>query len=337
MTKTRLFYTAITILCIVCSIASLYIQNLYLLRVFILAAITAILALSVNILVGYTGQISLGHAGFFGIGAYMVGILNVNYHLSFWLCMVIAVLFSGLMGLILGLPTTKLKGHFLGIATLGFGVIVNGVLNNWMQVTGGPQGIRDIQSPTLFSIPLEYGNYFLGFIVACLSLLVLVIYLLIKSPVGRAWSCLKQDEITAYVTGIHVYRYKLLAFTLSGGIAGFAGALFAGYMTFISPDTFDLNQSISIITTVILGGSGTIAGPLLGTALLSFLNEWLRNFDELRLVIYGVILVAVIVFIPEGIYPFFKNKIISLFSRRKRVNQLKTSIDPHAGKDAVNE
>ncbi|MFT8872046.1 MAG: branched-chain amino acid ABC transporter permease [Sporolactobacillus sp.] len=299
---------------------SLYIQNLYLLRVLTLAAITAILAMSVNILVGYTGQISLGHAGFYGVGAYTVGVFNVSLHVPFWPSLVLSVLLSAVAGLLLGLPTTKLKGHFLGIATMGFGVIVNGVLNNWTSVTGGPNGIRGVQTPTLFSLPLTYGNYFLGFALASLFIVILFIYLLVNSPVGRAWDCLKQDEITAYVAGIHVYRYKLLAFTISGALAGYAGALFAGYMTFISPDTFDLNQSISLMTTVILGGMGTIIGPILGTAILTFFNEWLRNFDEARLIIYGLLLVTMIVILPQGIYPFVKQRWQRMFAVKRKAD-----------------
>lgn len=318
--------------CLAAVYGSLYIQNLYFLRVAVLAVIMAILALSVNLLVGYTGQISLGHAGFYGIGAYVIGVLNVNMHLPFWICLVFSVLFSALIGFILGLPTTKLKGHFLGIATMGFGVIVNGILNNWTSVTGGPNGIRGIESPSLFSLPLQYGNYFLGFSLASLLLIILLTYLIIQSPIGRAWQCLKHDEITAYVAGINVYRYKLLAFTLSGGIAGYAGALFAGYMTFISPDTFDLNQSIAVITTVILGGAGTIVGPLVGTGILAFFNEWLRNFNELRLVLYGMILVTMIVMLPEGIYPFLKRKIIGLVFGKKK-ERIKKNENPAKRKE----
>lgn len=306
---------------VICVYASLYLQNLYMLRVAVLAVLTAILAVSVNLLVGYTGQISLGHAGFYGIGAYTVGLLTINLHWSFWISLLVAVLVSSLMGFILGLPTTNLKGHFLGIATLGFGVIINVVLNNWTQLTNGPQGIRGIPSPQIFGISLHYQNYFLSFSLACLLLIVLLVYWLIHSAVGRAWRCIRQDEITAHVVGIHVYRYKLLAFTLSGGIAGLAGALFAGYMTFISPDTFDLNQSIAIITTTILGGAGTLGGPLLGTAILTVLSEWLRNFDELRLVIYGAILVLVIVFIPEGIYPFLQKHIRHIWAAKKEKSE----------------
>ncbi|RYM02695.1 branched-chain amino acid ABC transporter permease [Sporolactobacillus sp. THM7-7] len=336
MTRARkIYFLAIAAICIFGVYGSLYLQNLYLLRVAILAVITAILALSVDILVGYTGQISLGQAGFFGIGAYVMGILNTNFHLPFWISLVFAILFTGFVGFVLGLPTTKLKGHFLGIATMGFGVIVNGVLNNWTSVTGGPNGIRGIETPYFFSISLEYGNYFLGFALASLFVVILLIFLIVHSPIGRAWRCLRQDEITAYVAGINVYKYKLIAFMLSGGIAGYAGSLFAGYMTFISPETFDLNQSISLITTVIMGGSGTLLGPLLGTAILSFVNEWLRNFSELRLVIYGFILVTMITLLPEGIYPFFKRKILFFFTSKKKKRSIET--EGSNGKDVVNE
>lgn len=323
MKSKQTIFLSIIALGIVCVVASLYIQNLYLLRVSTLAVITAILAVSVNLLVGYTGQISLGHAGFYGIGAYSFALLTTQLHLPVWLSFLVAFILSGLMGLVLGLPTTKLKGHFLGIATLGFGIIVNVVLNNWISLTGGPVGIRNIPIPSVFGISLQYENYFLSFTVACLLLIILLVYFVIHSAIGRAWKCIKRDEISAEVSGINVYGYKLLAFSLSGGIAGIAGSLYASFMTFVSPEAFDSNQSITIITTVILGGAGTLVGPLLGTGIITVLNESLRDFQELRLIIYGLLLVVFIVFMPQGIYLFIKERARSLWTPKKRKQKQK--------------
>lgn len=324
--KRTLFLFSI-VLGIICVVASLYLQNLYLLRVSTLAVISAILAISVNLLVGYTGQISLGHAGFFGIGAYTVALLTTQLNWSVWLAFATAFVVSAFTGLLLGLPTTKLKGHFLGIATLGFGIIVNVVLNNWTELTEGPMGIRNIPTPELFGISLQYENYYMAFATASLLLILLLVYLVVNSAVGRAWKCIKRDEITAEVSGINVYGYKLLAFSASGGIAGIAGALYASFMTFVSPETFDLNQSITIVTTVVLGGAGTLAGPLIGTGLLTLISESLRDFQELRLIIYGAILVAFIVFMPQGIYPFVKERIQKRLSPSKtKINQLRREI-----------
>lgn len=285
-------------------VGSLYLQNLYILNVLILAVISAILAVSVNLLVGYTGQVSLGHAGFYGIGAYAVGILTTTYYWNYWAAFVIACLLPAFVGFLLGLPTTRLRGHFLAIATLGFGVITNVALNNWMALTNGPTGIRGIPSPQLFGISLQYPNFFLAFALVCLVLVMVLVDLLIHSPIGRAWKCIRGDEISALTSGIYVHVYKLLAFSLSGGIAGLAGALYAGAINFISPDVFDLNQSITILITAIIGGSGTLFGPLVGAGLLAVIGEALRSLEGLRLVIYGLLLVAVIVFMPEGVYPF---------------------------------
>lgn len=314
MKSKKILFLSLVALGIVCVIASLYIQNLYLLRVSTLAIITAILAVSVNLLVGFTGQISLGHSGFYGIGAYSFALLTTQLNWSIWLSLLAAFILSGFVGLIIGLPTTKLKGHFLGIATLGFGIIVNVLLNNWISLTGGPVGIRNIPVFSLFGISFEYQNYFLSFTIACLLLIILFNYFLINSAIGRAWKCIKRDEISAEVSGINVYRYKLLAFALSGGIAGIAGSLYASFMNFVSPEAFDTNQSITIITTVILGGAGTLAGPLLGTGILTVLNESLRDFQELRLIIYGLLLVVFIVFMPQGIYLFFKERVKNLLA-----------------------
>ncbi|WP_445492021.1 branched-chain amino acid ABC transporter permease [Niallia sp. 03133] len=320
MRSKQAIFLSIVFLGIVCVVASLYIQNLYFLRVSTLAVITAILAVSVNLLVGYTGQISLGHAGFYGIGAYSFALLTTHLNWPIWLSFLTAFILSGLMGLVLGLPTTKLKGHFLGIATLGFGIIVNVVLNNWISITGGPVGIRNIPIPSVFGISLQYENYFLSFTVACLLIIILLVYFVISSAIGRAWRCIKRDEISAEVSGINVYGYKLLAFSLSGGIAGIAGSLYASFMTFVSPEAFDSNQSITIITTVILGGAGTLVGPLLGTGIITVLNESLRDFQELRLIIYGLLLVVFIVFMPQGIYLFIKERAKSLWMPKKQKN-----------------
>jgi len=317
-----------TVLGIICVVASLYMQNLYLLRVSTLAVISAILAVAVNLLVGYTGQISLGHAGFFGIGAYTTALLTTELHWSVWFAFAAAFVVSAFAGLLLGLPTTKLKGHFLGIATMGFGIIVNVVLNNWTELTQGPMGIRNIPAPELFGISLQYENYYLSFAVASLLLILLLVYLVVNSAIGRAWKGIKRDEITAEVSGINVYGYKLLAFSASGGIAGIAGALYASFMTFVSPETFDLNQSITIVTTVVLGGAGTLAGPLIGTGILTLISELLRDFQELRLIIYGAVLVALIVFMPQGIYPFLKERIQKRLSPSKAaINQERRGID----------
>ncbi|UZJ80540.1 branched-chain amino acid ABC transporter permease [Fictibacillus sp. KU28468] len=309
MNRNRILFWTCILVGIICVLSSLYLQNLYILRVAVFAVIAAMLAVSVNLLVGYTGQVSLGQAGFYGIGAYTVGVLTTQWHWSFWLALLAAFILTSLTGLILGLPTTQLKGHFLGIATLGFGIIVNVIFNNWTSLTGGPNGIRGIAPPELFGISLQYENYFLGFSLFCLMVVVLLVHLVVNSAIGRAWKCIRHDEISAQVSGINVYGYKLMAFSLSGGIAGIAGGLYAGFMTFISPETFDLNQSITIITTAILGGPGTLFGPLVGAGVLTVLSESLRALNELRLIIYGAILVTVIVFLPEGIYPFISKKL----------------------------
>lgn len=303
---------------LLCVFASPYIQNLYLLNVLNLAVISGVLAVSVNLLVGFTGQLSLGHAGFYGIGAYTVALLTTELGWPVWLSFIAAFVLSGLTGLALGLPTIKLKGHFLGIATLGFGIIVNVVINNWIGLTNGPIGVRDIPSPSLFGVSLEYPNYFLAFAAAFLLVIVLLVHFIVNSSVGRAWRCVRKDEITAQVCGINVYGYKLLAFSISGGIAGIAGALYASFMHFVSPEAFDLNQSITIVTTTILGGAGTLFGPLLGTGILTFISEWLRDFQELRLVFYGAILVVMIVFMPQGVYPYLKSTLAKLFRPDKK-------------------
>lgn len=280
-----------------------FVTDAYYLRLLVLAGINVVLASSINLVVGYAGQASLAHAAFYGIGAYASGLLTVKVGLSFWLALPLAFVISAVFGALLGLPTLRLKGHYLSIATLGFGIIVNMVLLNWVPVTGGPMGLLGIDPPSVFGFPLKDGNYYLAFVIVVDALILSGIASLMNSPYGRAFVALREDEISAEVSGVNTYFYKVLVFAVSSGLAGVAGSLFAHYLTFISPEGFDLSGSIEILILAIIGGLATIPGPVVGAVGLVFLSEYLRSTKELRMIIYGALLVLVIIFLPEGIYP----------------------------------
>lgn len=289
-----------------------FIKDAYLTRILVLAGINVILASSVNLLVGYTGQVCLAQAAFWGIGSYTSAILTVKLGMSFWLALPASFILAAFCGALLGMPTLRLKGHYLAIATMGFGIIVYVILNNWDAVTQGPMGILGINPPSIFGFRLNDGNYYLAFVILFDALVLSAIVSLLNSAYGRAFMAIKEDEISAEVSGVNTYYYKVLVFAISSGIAGLAGSLYAHYVNYISPEGFDLTGSIEILILAIVGGLATVPGPVIGSVGLMFLSEALRGTRELRLIIYGAMLVFVIVFLPEGVYPGLK-KIFSRF------------------------
>jgi len=271
----------------------------YLLHLAILAGIYIILTVSINLIIGYAGQVSLGHAAFYGIGAYTSALVALNWHLPFPLAALSAILVAGACGLALGLPTLRLKEDYLAIVTLGFGVIVDLVFLN-LEITGGPDGLAGIPPPQFLSLIRAPGAYLL--LVAAAVLLVLVFtYRLVSSYHGRALRAIRDHEVTAQVMGINTPAYKIVIFTLAAGLAGLAGSLYAHYITFINPETFGLHTSILILTMAVLGGMGSIAGSVLGAVILTALPELLRQFQAYQDLVYGALLVGLLILRPEGI------------------------------------
>lgn len=297
------------------AVAGSFVNDPYYTRIIVLTGINVILASSINLLVGYTGQASLAQAAFYGIGAYTSAILTVRLGMSFWLALPASFIMAAIFGVILGIPTLRLKGHYLSIATLGFGVIIYVILNNWDAVTQGPMGILGIPAPSIFGFSLSNGNTYLAFVIIFDTLVLAAIAALLNSAYGRAFMAIKEDEISAEVSGVNTYFYKLLVFAISTGLAGMAGSLYAHYIHFISPEGFDLTGSIEILILAIVGGLGTIEGPIVGSVVLMALSEALRDTRELRLIIYGAMLVFVIIFLPEGIFPTVKRLVLRLWHR----------------------
>lgn len=275
--------------------------NQYYIDILSLAALYALLAIGLNITVGYTGLLDLGYAAFYGIGAYTYAILSTNFGLSFWMGLPLGGVVAAFFGLILGLITLRLRGDYLAIITLGFVQIVYLCLNNWDSVTQGPNGIMQIARPALGAFVFREPLHFYYLILVFTVLAAVVVHRLIQSQIGRAWIAIREDEVAAEAMGIDTTWIKTLAFALGAGIAGVAGVLFAARYTFISPESFTFLESVRILSMVVLGGMGSLPGAILGGVLLTVLPEMLRGLASYRMLIFGVALVVMMVFRPQGL------------------------------------
>jgi branched-chain amino acid transport system permease protein len=272
------------------------------LDVMIFVGIFSLITMGLSLLMGYAGQVSLGHAAFFGLGAYTSGILCVKLAVSPWLAMMGGALFTGAVAYAVGVPSLKLKGHYLAMATLGFGVIVTIVFNEEVELTGGPSGLSNIPGLKFFGLPIR-GELLFYILVWSMVLLVLIFCLnVIHSRVGRALRSLHDSEVAADAMGVETARYKVMIFVLSAVLASLAGSLYGHYVGFLSPGAFDLLLSIKLVMMVVVGGMHSLWGALLGTWLLTFLgNEWLHVFKDFDILVYGAILLFVVMALPEGL------------------------------------
>ena len=279
----------------------LVVHSQYILNVAVLCGIYVILTSGLNITNGYTGLFSFGHAAFYGIGAYTAGILATRYATPFWLTLPLGGIVAGLFGLAIALPTLRLRGIFLALITIGFQEIVFLVTLNWIALTRGPMGIPGIPPPAIWGHVFR-GNHDYYYLI--LALVVLILFLLsriIDSRLGRAFVAIREDEVAAQSVGIATFPTKVLAFVIATVLAGLAGAFFAHHARFISADSFRLDETFIILTMLIVGGMGTLIGPVIGAIFLVILPEASRFLVEYREVVYGLILIGVILFRPEGI------------------------------------
>jgi branched-chain amino acid transport system permease protein len=273
--------------------------NAYLITIGTLIVIYAITVYGLNVIVGYAGQISLGHAAFFGIGAYASALLTTKAGMSFWEALPIVILLSGLIGMILGLPSLRLREDFLAITTIGINFIVE-ALFLYVPFFGGALGIGGIPRVFLFGVKLKGMAFFL----LCLGFLAIVIFIcwwFTRSWGGVACFALREDESAAASMGISPVRFKLLAFVIGTMMAGLGGALYAHYMRFISATDFSFPMSITFLSMIVLGGMGTLWGPLLGAVLLGILPELFRPIVDYRILFYTALLLVMIRFQPAGL------------------------------------
>ncbi|SHJ77122.1 amino acid/amide ABC transporter membrane protein 2, HAAT family [Dethiosulfatibacter aminovorans DSM 17477] len=274
----------------------------YLIRVMTMIALYSLLGQSLNLITGYTGQVSIGHAGFCAIGGYTSALLNVTFGMNFVLSALCAMIIAGVFGFLLGAPTLRLSGTYLTIATLGFGEIVRMIALNWEGLTGGPLGVANITRPVIFGKELTTFNGGLFYLIMFLLLIVsLAIYAIVRSKMGRAFMAIRDDALAATLMGIEVTRYKVISFVISAMIAGLGGSFYVHMVRFIDPNTFNFDISILIVSIIILGGMGSMRGIFLGAILLISFPEILRFASEYRFIVYGLILVVMIRFKPEGL------------------------------------
>ena len=273
----------------------------YYLRLLNLSVISAVSVVGLNIAFGYAGLISLGHAAFVGLGAYVLAILTTRIGLSPWLAMPASVAVTVVFAIVIGLPLLRLKGHYLALATLGLNVSFVIVASNWLELTGGTNGISQIPPFHVLSVSLTTERGFLWLALVSLAIVVVLASLLHRSRYGRALIAVRDDELASEMTGLDTPRLKLLGFALSAACAAIAGCLFACHVRFISPDDFSYTNSITYLAMLIVGGESSIVGAILGAVLLTFLPEWLRFLGNAYLALFGILVFSVLVFLPSGI------------------------------------
>ncbi|HTX52531.1 MAG TPA: branched-chain amino acid ABC transporter ATP-binding protein/permease [Candidatus Baltobacteraceae bacterium] len=278
------------------------VQSSYWLNLVNLAISFSVACLGLNIVLGYAGQLSLAQASFWGVGAYTSALLTVNYHLPVWLGLPAAFLVAALFGIMLGIPTLKLTGHYLAMATIGFGIILQLILINAIWLTGGSDGIPKIPSPWIGSLELKDPSKFF-FVAAIMLILMTWASMRIKdSRVGRAFFAIQGNEMAAETTGVDSTYYKVMAFALSAGYGGVGGWLFAHSGShYISPDTFSFDQSVMFLAMAVLGGNGSAIGSIVGATLLTLVPEILRFLKDYYMMVYAAGIVIVMIFMPGGI------------------------------------
>ena len=271
------------------------------------------LGLGLNIVVGLAGLLDLGYIAFYGVGAYTYALLNVNYDMPFWLCMPIAGGFAAIAGCIIGYPTLRMRGDYLAIVTLGFGEIVRLILNNWMELTNGPNGVLGISKPSIWWF--DFGDFtfetlmlkklwMLYYVILAIAVFtILCVYRLNYSRIGRAWEAIREDETAAELMGVNTFLLKLLAYASGAVFAGFAGAYFAARMRFVGPESFTFLESAMVLAMVVLGGMGSIPGVILGVLALVALPEAFRDFELYRMFIFGGSMTLMMLIRPKGIWP----------------------------------
>ncbi len=279
----------------------------YFIHLLILIGIYAILAISLNLAMGYTGLINLGHVAFYAIGAYTSALLTLNLGLPFWFGLILGGIMAAIFSLLWAIPTLRLRGDYLAIATLGFAIVTESILRNWTSLTRGPLGLPGIPKPELFGFHFNNLAYLI-LVIVFVILTYLIINHLVKSPFGRVLRAIREDQLAAASLGKNVMKYKTQALAISAFFAGIAGSLYAHYINFIDPSTFTVLESILIISMIIIGGLASVRGAVIGAFILVLLPEPLRflpipsfAIGALRQIIYAVLLVLILIKRPQGI------------------------------------
>jgi branched-chain amino acid transport system permease protein len=297
----------VLILIIVAFTIPVFVTSRFLLHIMILCCIWAMAATSMNLIMGYTGQVNLAHGAFFGIGAYSAGLLILKLGINFWPALLLACAITVVFGFLIGLLALRTKGSYFAIGTMCFNVIVTVIIDSWEGLTEGARGLLGIPRPP--PIPLPFGkeiaftsvaaNYYL--ILVSLLLTILVIYRIVHSMLGRSFMAVRGNEELAESLGMSAMRAKLLSFLISTFFAAWAGVLYATYIGFLSPEISDYHVTFELLTFCLIGGLGTMAGPLIGAFILTIISEILHGIAVPRMVAYGFVLIIIMIFLRGGI------------------------------------
>ena len=281
-----------------------WVSEMYQVTIWVFALIYVVLGLGLNITVGLAGLLDLGYVAFFGVGAYTYAILNTRFGLDFWICLPIGGLTGALVGVLLGFPILRLRGDYLAIVTLGFGSIAKIVYENWEGVFNGAKGIEKIARPGFFGIQMDISaattfTYYLMLVMVVFT--IFVTNRLKDSRIGRAWMALREDEIACVAMGVDMAKTKLSAYALGAFWAGLVGVIFASQTTYINPASFDFMLSAIVLSMVVLGGMGSIVGVVIAALVLNLLPEYLRAFEDYRMLVFGAVMVLMMLFRPQGL------------------------------------
>lgn len=287
----------------------------YLLHILIITGIYIILTLSLNLIVGYTGLVALGHIAFACVGAYTSSLLALNFGISPWIGLFVGALFASILGVIVGYSSLRLKGDYLALATFGLGIIVYSVAKNWVALTRGPMGLPGIPSFSVLGYEITNVWSYLILVLIFVIITLIAIKNLTNSPFGRILRGIREDEIATVTMGKNVNRHKLIVFVVGAFFAGIAGSLYAHYITFIDPSSFTVMESIVVLLMVVFGGMGNLKGSILGASILVIFPELLRFLGmpssiaaPLRQMIYGLLLIILMIWRPQGLVGRFKFK-----------------------------
>ncbi|WP_461210121.1 high-affinity branched-chain amino acid ABC transporter permease LivM [Desulfocurvus sp. DL9XJH121] len=302
------------ILCFAAAFCLPFFTNRYAQDVAINVMVYICLGLGLNIVIGLCGLLDLGFIAFYGVGAYTYALLSVHFGAPFWLCLPAAAALAALAGCIIGYPTLRMRGDYLAIVTLGFGEIVRLVLNNWMELTNGPNGILGVKAPGIYWLSFADGfslehiwlkklTYVYYVILALVVVTIVAVHRLNFSRIGRAWESIREDETAAELMGVNTFKLKLLAYAMGAVFGGLAGAFFAARMRFVSPESFTFLESAMVLSMVVLGGMGSIPGVMLGALALVALPEVFREFELYRMLAFGGAMTVMMIFRPRGLWP----------------------------------
>ena len=307
----------VTGLAVLLALTPLYVTNPFSLSLFNIIGLYVIVVLGLNLFTGYAGQISLGHAAFFGLGAYGSAVLTATYQLPPWPTMLLVAGAVALVALVIGVPTLRLHGHYLAMATLGFNYAVHIIFVQWDEVTGGPSGLSGIPALTLGGLSFNTDLKFY-YLVWAFALIALTLCLnLVRTGVGRGLAALAQDEVAASCLGVDVRRDKVRVFVLSAVFASVAGSLYAHYFGHVNPDTFSIFKSLDLVIMVVVGGLGSIWGTLFGVSFIVILPYVLEPLEQYFDIIHGLILVLILLFLPQGFITGIWDMVRTYLARRR--------------------